>query len=213
MACPIAWALSLPFTSRCGCGIRIRDPRGPPASRWTSGRRSTGPPSGRATPLAARQTGMRRWLFGQRDLGYRPRVGRERLEANRDLDRAGGPGCDRHDRNIEPDVRGAKTCQAGFVISRGIVCSAGLFLIPVRRCRYLRCRRSSVKYCGTRLAEPALNAAALRRAGGRSATPQQWRPRDVLGNALRLKLSRCRLRKRAKGRLVRLPVRGIAWLK
>jgi len=109
-------------------------------------------------------------------------------------------------------VRGAKTCQAGFVISRGIVCFGWLVFDPGSAMPIPEVPTIERQVLRDAAAEPALNAAALRRAGGRSATPQQWRPRDVFGNALRLKLSRCRLRKRAKGRLVRLPVRGIAWL-
>ena len=49
-------------------------------------------------------------LFRQMDLGYCPCSRRDRLEADRDLDSAGGLGGDRHRRDIEPYVGGTKTC-------------------------------------------------------------------------------------------------------
>src|SRR5258706_15578422 len=90
------------------------------------------------------------WLFRQMDLGYCTCSRRDRLEADRHLDSAGGLGGDRHRGDIEPYAGGAKTGEARFVLPRGVVGLAWLFLIPVRRSCCWRRRRSSVERSGTR---------------------------------------------------------------
>ncbi len=148
MALPTAWALSLPLAAP----LRLQHSYPGPVR---TARRSMyiRPAINGATKLLSQVVSRSaNWQETTGSSGRWTSV-TVRARAVTDLRRtgsAGGLGGDRHRRDIEPYVGGAKTCQAGLVILRGIVCLAGLFLIPVLRGRCRRRRRSSAMRNSTR---------------------------------------------------------------